>query len=65
MIPWPPFVSDISEANISIPNLAYNFLAWTLVEDVDSSPVSEKHVVLPSTTEQKVFIWSRSDLCCE
>ena len=37
------------------PNLAYNFLAWTLVEDVDSSPVSKKRVVLPSTTEQKVF----------
>ena len=55
MIPWPPSASDISEANISIPNLTYNFLAWTLVEDVDSSPVSEKRVVLPSTTEQKVF----------
>ena len=55
MILWPPSASDISETNISIPNLAYNFLAWTLVEDVDSSPVSEKRVALPSTTEQKVF----------
>ena len=25
------------------------------MEDVDSSPISKKHVVLPSTTEQKVF----------
>ena len=55
MIPWPPSASDLSEANISIPNLAYNVLAWTLMDDVDSPPVSEKRVVLPSTTGQKVF----------
>ena len=54
MIPWPPSASDISEANNNIPNLAHNFPAWTLVH-VDRSPVSEKRVVLPSTTEQKVF----------
>ena len=57
MIPWLPSALDIPEANICIPNLAYNFSVWTLVDDVDSPPVSEKRVVLPSTAEQKVLLF--------
>ena len=33
---WPPFPSDISEAEklVKVPNLLYNFLAWLMCEDV-------------------------------
>ena len=54
-VPWPPVPDDLTENNIVIPDLLYNFLAWLLSDDNSTDPVSAQKVLVSEKTHHKIL----------
>ena len=54
-VPWPPVPDNLTENNIVIPDLLYNFLAWLLSDDNSTDPVSAQKVLVSEKIHQKIL----------
>ena len=51
---WPPDESILLGDHLGIPPLLYNFLAWSLVGDTDTTPISEDQVQVPTKLDRHI-----------
>ena len=49
-LPWLPRLEDLTEENVHVLDLLYNFLCWVLYGDASSGPISEERIEVPAVT---------------